>query len=170
MTNPAKSIPAKRSDTSADIAMCHQLWKTANESPVAISIPCGTTGEANRMRTTLYNSVRNVKNYPQDYPDLVGPVANCELVFSDDTKTTLLIRRKSLSPRMQALRQILERQGVKVGDEALAGTPDTRDAAASAQRLQSLLQAEGHSSNFPPSAPQNPPDQSTINNPFFTRG
>lgn len=127
------------------------------------------------MRTSLYNSVRNVRLYPGEYPSLVDPVNECEVVKKDGDETTLLVRRKDLSPRMRALRQILEARGVGVEAERLRGTPETREMQESIRRIAGLAEgAQGAQSNplMPPASshPPAPPAPAVRpSNPFFTR-
>ena len=136
------------------------------------------------MRTSLYNSVRNVRLYPGEYPSLVDPVNECEVVKKDGDETTLLVRRKDLSPRMRALRQILEARGVGVEAERLRGTPETREMQESIRRIAGLAESApgvpgvpgtpGVQSNYPtlPAASHSPAQPAPAvrpSNPFFTR-
>ena len=135
------------------------------------------------MRTSLYNSVRNVRLYPGEYPSLVDPVNECEVVKKDGDETTLLVRRKDLSPRMRALRQILEARGVGVKAERLRGTPETREMQESIRRIGGLVEGTvGRSGQSfpvrsecgtPTPVTSRPPAQPTPavrpSNPFFTR-
>ena len=124
------------------------------------------------MRTSLYNSVRNVRLYPGEYPSLVDPVNECEVVKKDGDETTLLVRRKDLSPRMRALRQILEARGVGVEAERLRGTPETREMQESIRRIAGLAEsAPGVQSNplMPPASSRTPAPAVRPSNPFFTR-
>lgn len=164
-TKPDKT---KRSDTSANVALCQEVWRQANTSPTGIRIPCGTTAEAARMRTSLYNAMRNVKQRPADYPTLSDAALNCEIVPDTEDKTVLIVRRKELSPRMLALRQILQNQGVELPPTVLSGTPETREAQASIERLQARIAAEAP---VEPTANPTPfEDQAHNLNPFFSRG
>lgn len=124
------------------------------------------------MRTSLYNSVRNVRLYPGEYPSLVDPVNECEVVKKDGDETTLLVRRKDLSPRMRALRQILEARGVGVEAERLRGTPETREMQESIRRIAGLAEgAQGAQLNplMPPASSHPPAPAVRPSNPFFTR-
>ena len=171
----AKPSTRRRSDGSANVAICQEVWRQAYGAASPIEIPCGSEKEANRMRTSLYNSVRNVRLYPGEYPSLVDPVNECEVVKKDGDETTLLVRRKDLSPRMRALRQILEARGVRVEAERLRGTPETREMQESIRRIAGL--AEGATSVpsnpfMPPVAsrpPAPPAPAARPSNPFFTR-
>lgn len=171
----AKPSTRRRSDGSANVAICQEVWRQAYGAASPIEIPCGSEKEANRMRTSLYNSVRNVRLYPGEYPSLVDPVNECEVVKKDGDETTLLVRRKDLSPRMRALRQILEARGVGVEAERLRGTPETREMQESIRRIAGLAEgAQGAQSNplMPPVAshPPAPPAPAVRpSNPFFTR-
>lgn len=167
MTEPKPSKPSRRADNSANVALMHEVWRQAYESPEPFLVPCGTAGEANRMRTSLYNAVRNVKNYPEDYPTMVDPVNNCEIVKSVEDPTTLIIRRKELSPRMQMLRETLQARGVRIKAEALAGTPKQREMQASMDRLlQGLAAGKAEAEAVEATIV---PRMTETHNPFFTR-
>ena len=152
----------RRADSSANVAILHEVWKQAYASPEAFELPCGTEGDANRMRTSLYNAVRNVKHYPEDYPTMVDAVNNCEIV-KHETDPSRLIIRKELSPRMLLLRKTLEARGVKIQDSALTGTPQQRELQASVEKM---LKELGESD---PAEATIVPRMTETRNPFFTR-
>lgn len=169
MTNKKTSV--RRSDSSANVALLQEVWRQGNASPDGFRLPCGTKEDAFTMRQSLYNAVRNAKKFPQDYPELSQAVMNCEVVHDPKDETTLIVRRKELSPRMLRVKQLLEARGVAVED-ALSGTTQSREMAASAERM--LKELQGASADSPVVAPDGTPlsvpsAPPAISNPFFTR-
>lgn len=172
MTTPpsSPSQPARRSDGSKNVALLQEVWRQAHISPEPFRIPCGTEVEANRMRTALYNAVRNVKKFPADYPTMTGPVQDCEIVKDDTDPTVLIIRQKILSPRMQGLKQLLAARGVEIGEEALKGTAESREIQASMDRLVEQLSAEPSAAPATPALQLvHPVEAPAIPNPYFQR-
>lgn len=166
---PTPKPAARRSDSSANIALLQEVWRQGNNLPEGFFLPCGTEADAFTMRQALYNAVRNAKKFPHDYPTLAPAVLNCEVVYKDGDKTTLHIRRKELSPRMLKVKQLLEASGVEV-EPALSGTAQSREMAASAERMLKELQEapviakDGTPLSIPAAAAA-----PAISNPFFTR-
>ena len=168
----SKQPSARRSDSSANVALLQEVWRQGNASPDGFRLPCGSKEDAFTMRQALYNAVRNAKKFPQDYPELSQAVTNCEVVHDPKDETTLIVRRKELSPRMLRVKQLLEARGIAVED-ALSGTTQSREMAASAERMlkelskpQSIEEPVVAPDGTPLSVPTAPP---AISNPFFTR-
>lgn len=130
----------RRAETSANVLMLQELWKGAFDSTKGIRIICKDGAEAFKLRTKLYNAVRNAKKFPGEYPELEEAVQEVEIVFEGEWKEVLVMRQKSLSPLMVNLRKQLEAQGIVIADSALRGTPQTREIAASMDRLLGQLQ------------------------------
>lgn len=157
--------PARRSESSANVALLQEVWLLAFSTPdKPLNIPCGTKEEAYRMRMALYNAVRNAKKYPEDYPALFEAVDNCEVVVRSDDDTTIIVRRKALSPRMMALRQILVARGITLPEEQELVAGEKREVQASVERVMERLKADA-----PADLPFPPPVQPAISNPFFSR-
>lgn len=172
---------ARRADGSANIALIHEVWRQAHQAEEPFRLPCGSVKEANSMRVKLYNAVRNVKKFPEDYPGMVAPVNEVEIVKDLQDESVLILRRKELSPLMVNLRKQLEAQGIVIADSALRGTPQTREIAASMDRLLGQLHEPAGSgpsttvatSASPLSLEQSnspPPPLPGGHNPFFSRG
>ena len=172
---------ARRADGSANIALIHEVWRQAHQAEEPFRLPCGSVKEANSMRVKLYNAVRNVKKFPEDYPGMVAPVNDVEIVKDLQDESVLILRRKELSPLMVNLRKQLEAQGIVIADSALRGTPQTREIAASMDRLLGQLhepagsgrEATSTTSASPLSLEQSnppPPPLPGGHNPFFSRG
>ena len=174
---------ARRADGSANIALIHEVWRQAHLAEEPFRLPCGSVKEANSMRVKLYNAVRNVKKFPEDYPGMVAPVNDVEIVKDLQDESVLILRRKELSPLMVNLRKQLEAQGIVIADSALRGTPQTREIAASMDRLLGQLHEpadSGHSAAVATSTtvanPLNPEQSNSPppplpggHNPFFSR-
>ena len=166
----------RRAETSANVLMLQELWKGAFDSTKGIRIICKDGAEAFKLRTKLYNAVRNVKKFPGEYPELEEAVQEVEIVFEGEWKEVLVMRQKSLSPLMVNLRKQLEAQGVVIADSALRGTPQTREIAASMDRLLGQLHEPADSAPSaavasPTNLEQcNPPPLPGGHNPFFSRG
>ena len=169
---------ARRADGSANIALIHEVWRQAHLAEEPFRLPCGSVKEANSMRVKLYNAVRNVKKFPEDYPGMVAPVNDVEIVKDLQDESVLILRRKELSPLMVNLRKQLEAQGIVIADSALRGTPQTREIAASMDRLLGQLHEPADSAtsaavanplNLEQSNPP-PPPLPGGHNPFFSRG
>ena len=157
--------PARRSESSANVALLQEVWLLAFSTPdKPLNIPCGTKEEAYRMRMALYNAVRNAKKYPEDYPALFEAVDNCEVVLRPDDITSVIVRRKALSPRMMALRQILTSRGIALPEEQKLVSGEKREVQASIERVMERLQADA-----PADLPFPSPAQPAISNPFFSR-
>jgi len=167
---PAAKPPSRRADGSANIAIMHEVWRQAYLAEEPFRLPCGSVKEANSMRVKLYNAVRNVKKFPEDYPGMVAPVSDVEIVKDLQDESVLILRRKELSPQMLELRRLLEGRGVVIADSALRGTPQTREIAASMDRLLEQMTREGAEVEVasPEPAPH-PSPQPAIRNPFYTR-
>jgi len=165
-----KSNPPRRSDNSANVALLQEVWRKAYQLSSPLVLDFASPGEANSMRTKLYNAVRNVKNFPAEYPDLVEPVQNIEIVREEQNPGSLILRRKELSPPMLKLRQILASKGVKVEDASLQGTPKSRELSASIERLMTQAQTTPPEEVPKPElrAPQSTP-HTVGHNPFFRR-
>ena len=172
---------ARRADGSANIALIHEVWRQAHLAEEPFRLPCGSVKEANSMRVKLYNAVRNVKKFPEDYPGMVAPVNDVEIVKDLQDESVLILRRKELSPLMVNLRKQLEAQGIVIADSALRGTPKTREIAASMDRLLGQLHESADSGREATSttvaSPLNPeqcnpppPPLPGGHNPFFSRG
>jgi hypothetical protein len=161
------NTPVRRSDNSANVALLQEVWRQAYQMSEPLSLDFGSAGEANSMRTKLYNAVRNVKNFPEDYPDLVEAVNNLEIVKDDLQVGALILRRKELSPAMVKLRQVLASKGVKVEDASLQGTAKSRELNASMDRL--LSQLSDASEPQPVDIPAPTTQRPAGHNPFFNR-
>lgn len=158
----------RRSDSSANIALLQEVWLQAAKADEPMRIPCGEQTEAHRMRMALYNATRNAKKFPAEFPTLFEAVDACEVVFDSKDPTVVLVRRKELSPRMAAVKRLLEAQGITIKEEKLTLSPASKELEASMSRLNERLKDL-------PIEPSDPPDeesasgQSRIPNPFYSR-
>lgn len=158
----------RRSDSSANIALLQEVWLQAAQSDSPMRIPCGEPTEAHRMRMALYNAARNAKKFPTEFPTLFEAVDACEVVFDAKDPTVVLVRRKELSPRMAAVKRLLEAQGITIQEEKLTLSPASKELEASMSRLNERLK-ELPLKPSDPTDDDSPADQPRIPNPFYSR-
>lgn len=127
----------KRSENSATVVLYQNAWKLAAHDQAGKCIPMPSVAEATKLRFDLYNAVRNARNHPGEYPELAEAIRVCEVTVEG---TTVIIRRKELTKRAQAVLAAL-------GPEALAVdlTKPTQESEldASARRLAESLGLPG---------------------------
>ena len=175
----------RRSDSSANVLMLQEIWKKAMKLEEGVRFETEGRKEAFALKAKFYNAVRNVKDFPDEYPGLYEAVMECEIVHEGEDNEVVVLRRKSLSPLMVSLRAQLEAQGIQIEDSAIRGTPKGKELQSSADRVLDRLLGQLHeSAGSAPSAtsttvasPLNPeqgnpppPPLPGGHNPFFSRG
>ena len=178
----------RRSDSSANVLMLQEIWKKAMKLEEGVRFETEGRKEAFALKAKFYNAVRNVKDFPDEYPGLYEAVMECEIVHEGEDNEVVVLRRKSLSPLMVSLRAQLEAQGIQIEDSAIRGTPKGKELQSSADRvldrLLGQLQEPAGSATSTPSttvatvaSPLNPeqgnsppPPLPGGHNPFFSRG
>ena len=174
----------RRSDSSANVLMLQEIWKKAMKLEEGVRFETEGRKEAFALKAKFYNAVRNVKDFPDEYPGLYEAVMECEIVHEGEDNEVVVLRRKSLSPLMVSLRAQLEAQGIQIEDSAIRGTPKGKELQSSADRvLDRLLGQLQEPAGSAPSAtsttvasPLNPeqgnppPPLPGGHNPFFSRG
>lgn len=175
----------RRSDSSANVLMLQEIWKKAMKLEEGVRFETEGRKEAFALKAKFYNAVRNVKDFPDEYPGLYEAVMECEIVHEGEDNEVVVLRRKSLSPLMVSLRAQLEAQGIQIEDSAIRGTPKGKELQSSADRVLDRLLGQLHESAG--SAPSttvatsaNPVSLEQCNppplplpgghNPFFSRG
>ena len=173
----------RRSDSSANVLMLQEIWKKAMKLEEGVRFETEGRKEAFALKAKFYNAVRNVKDFPDEYPGLYEAVMECEIVHEGEDNEVVVLRRKSLSPLMVSLRAQLEAQGIQIEDSAIRGTPKGKELQSSADRVLDRLLGQLHeSAGSAPSAasttvasPLNleqsnpPPPLPGGHNPFFSR-
>ena len=175
----------RRSDSSANVLMLQEIWKKAMKLEEGVRFETEGRKEAFALKAKFYNAVRNVKDFPDEYPGLYEAVMECEIVHEGEDNEVVVLRRKSLSPLMVSLRAQLEAQGIQIEDSAIRGTPKGKELQSSADRVLDRLLGQLHEpAGSAPSAtsttvasPLNPeqgnpppPPLPGGHNPFFSRG
>ena len=175
----------RRSDSSANVLMLQEIWKKAMKLEEGVRFETEGRKEAFALKAKFYNAVRNVKDFPDEYPGLYEAVMECEIVHEGEDNEVVVLRRKSLSPLMVSLRAQLEAQGIQIEDSAIRGTPKGKELQSSADRVLDRLLGQLHeSAGSAPStssatvaSPLNPeqgnpppPPLPGGHNPFFSRG
>ena len=175
----------RRSDSSANVLMLQEIWKKAMKLEEGVRFETEGRKEAFALKAKFYNAVRNVKDFPDEYPGLYEAVMECEIVHEGEDNEVVVLRRKSLSPLMVSLRAQLEAQGIQIEDSAIRGTPKGKELQSSADRVLDRLLGQLHESadsatsttvatsanpvNLEQSNPP-PPPLPGGHNPFFSRG
>lgn len=164
----------KRAEGPAVIKM-QALLKAAYASPHRIELTYPTKGEAIRFRAGLYNAMRNVKAYPEDYPELYEVVTSVSVELLDNP-VRLSIGRYELSSGITDLDRQLAAQGVdlsaymkpaaKVESDSSVARVIANLGATDGRTPQSIAQR-----NEPPAspAPPTPPAVSPPANPYYRR-
>ena len=175
----------RRSDSSANVLMLQEIWKKAMKLEEGVRFETEGRKEAFALKAKFYNAVRNVKDFPDEYPGLYEAVMECEIVHEGEDNEVVVLRRKSLSPLMVSLRAQLEAQGIQIEDSAIRGTPKGKELQSSADRVLDRLLGQLHeSAGSAPSATSTtvanplsleqdnppPPPLPGGHNPFFSRG
>ena len=175
----------RRSDSSANVLMLQEIWKKAMKLEEGVKFETEGRKEAFALKAKFYNAVRNVKDFPDEYPGLYEAVMECEIVHEGEDNEVVVLRRKSLSPLMVSLRAQLEAQGIQIEDSAIRGTPKGKELQSSADRVLDRLLGQLHesadsatsatvaTSANPVSLEQSnppPPPLPGGHNPFFSRG
>ena len=175
----------RRSDSSANVLMLQEIWKKAMKLEEGVRFETEGRKEAFALKAKFYNAVRNVKDFPDEYPGLYEAVMECEIVHEGEDNEVVVLRRKSLSPLMVSLRAQLEAQGIQIEDSAIRGTPKGKELQSSADRVLDRLLGQLHeSAGSAPSTPSTtvanplnpeqgnppPPPLPGGHNPFFSRG
>ena len=175
----------RRSDSSANVLMLQEIWKKAMKLEEGVRFETEGRKEAFALKAKFYNAVRNVKDFPDEYPGLYEAVMECEIVHEGEDNEVVVLRRKFLSPLMVSLRAQLEAQGIQIEDSAIRGTPKGKELQSSADRVLDRLLGQLHeSAGSAPSATvtasanpvsleqSNPPPPPLPggHNPFFSRG
>lgn len=175
----------RRSDSSANVLMLQEIWKKAMKLEEGVRFETEGRKEAFALKAKFYNAVRNVKDFPDEYPGLYEAVMECEIVHEGEDNEVVVLRRKSLSPLMVSLRAQLEAQGIQIEDSAIRGTPKGKELQSSADRVLDRLLGQLHesagsapsttvaTSANPVSLEQSnppPPPLPGGHNPFFSRG
>ncbi len=175
----------RRSDSSANVLMLQEIWKKAMKLEEGVRFETEGRKEAFALKAKFYNAVRNVKDFPDEYPGLYEAVMECEIVHEGEDNEVVVLRRKSLSPLMVSLRAQLEAQGIQIEDSAIRGTPKGKELQSSADRVLDRLLGQLHESAGsapsttvttsvnPVSLEQSnppPPPLPGGHNPFFSRG
>ena len=175
----------RRSDSSANVLMLQEIWKKAMKLEEGVRFETEGRKEAFALKAKFYNAVRNVKDFPDEYPGLYEAVMECEIVHEGEDNEVVVLRRKSLSPLMVSLRAQLEAQGIQIEDSAIRGTPKGKELQSSADRVLDRLLGQLHESEGsapsttvatsanPVSLEQSnppPPPLPGGHNPFFSRG
>ncbi len=175
----------RRSDSSANVLMLQEIWKKAMKLEEGVRFETEGRKEAFALKAKFYNAVRNVKDFPDEYPGLYEAVMECEIVHEGEDNEVVVLRRKSLSPLMVSLRAQLEAQGIQIEDSAIRGTPKGKELQSSADRVLDRLLGQLHEPagsapsttvatvasplNLEQSNPP-PPPLPGGHNPFFSRG
>ena len=175
----------RRSDSSANVLMLQEIWKKAMKLEEGVRFETEGRKEAFALKAKFYNAVRNVKDFPDEYPGLYEAVMECEIVHEGEDNEVVVLRRKSLSPLMVSLRAQLEAQGIQIEDSAIRGTPKGKELQSSADRvldrlLGQLQEPAGSATSTPSTTVANPLNLEQSNspppplpgghNPFFSRG
>ena len=175
----------RRSDSSANVLMLQEIWKKAMKLEEGVRFETEGRKEAFALKAKFYNAVRNVKDFPDEYPGLYEAVMECEIVHEGEDNEVVVLRRKSLSPLMVSLRAQLEAQGIQIEDSAIRGTPKGKELQSSADRVLDRLLGQLHESagsttsttSTTVASPLNPeqgnpppPPLPGGHNPFFSRG
>ena len=175
----------RRSDSSANVLMLQEIWKKAMKLEEGVRFETEGRKEAFALKAKFYNAVRNVKDFPDEYPGLYEAVMECEIVHEGEDNEVVVLRRKSLSPLMVSLRAQLEAQGIQIEDSAIRGTPKGKELQSSADRVLDRLLGQLHeSAGSAPSTTSTtvasplsleqgnppPPPLPGGHNPFFSRG
>ena len=172
-------------DSSANVLMLQEIWKKAMKLEEGVRFETEGRNEAFALKAKFYNAVRNVKDFPDEYPGLYEAVMECEIVHEGEDNEVVVLRRKSLSPLMVSLRAQLEAQGIQIEDSAIRGTPTGKELQSSADRgvdrLLGQLHESADSANSttvatsanPVSLEQSKPPPPPLpggHKPYFTRG
>ena len=136
----------RRSDSSANVLMLQEIWKKAMKLEEGVRFETEGRKEAFALKAKFYNAVRNVKDFPDEYPGLYEAVMECEIVHEGEDNEVVVLRRKSLSPLMVSLRAQLEAQGIQIEDSAIRGTPKGKELQSSADRVLDRLLGQLHES------------------------
>ena len=175
----------RRSDSSANVLMLQEIWKKAMKLEEGVRFETEGRKEAFALKAKFYNAVRNVKDFPDEYPGLYEAVMECEIVHEGEDNEVVVLRRKSLSPLMVSLRAQLEAQGIQIEDSAIRGTPKGKELQSSADRvldrlLGQLQEPAGSATSttvatvasptYPEQGNPPPPPLPGGHNPFFSRG
>lgn len=123
-------------------------WKKAAKDG-ELRVPCGTLSDARRLRFTLYNAVKAVKEGKVHDPKLLE-VVNSVSISLQESPPMVVLQHRARSSMMQSLFAVL---GDVELEEVSAVPVMTEAEIASLNRLQELMQEE-------PEKPKNP---------YFTR-
>lgn len=164
----------KRAEGPAVIKM-QALLKAAYDSPRRIELEYATKGEAIRFRAGLYNAMRNVKAYPEDYPELYEVVTSVSVELLDNP-VRLSIGRYELSSGITDLDRQLAAQGVDLSAYMKPAAKVESDS--SVARVMATLggpvtgpgQASGNTTQLTKALPDpTPPTVSPPPNPYYRR-
>lgn len=138
------------------------LWRKANEpgNEEGITLPCKDKGSAQRMRFTLYNTVKKARSGAEEVDGaLLDAITNCSASLSGDGGTSVVIRKKLFT------------DAVKIMMEALGEAPPPDHATEEAMLLESqrrMMKELGvvEAADEPEEAPPAPGTRQT---PYYTR-
>lgn len=139
-------------------ALLQALWRKAARMEEPLRIPCGSPGEATRLRFALYNAVKDIRKPKEGFtpePELQAAVQNCSVSFDPEDKKVLLLQRQVVTGMMATLKGLLGPEGM--AEETLVGPESLSPEEESQRRLLEMLQEP---------EPEPAPARST---PYYTR-
>lgn len=134
----------------AELQKLQAAWRKA-EREGELRIPCGTLSDARRLRFTLYNAVKAVKEGRVSDPKLLAVVESVSISIQE-TPPMVVMQHRGKSSMMQSLSAAL---GNEVLEEVTEAPVMTEEEVASLNRLQEMMQEA--------------PEDSRPKNPYFTR-
>ena len=142
---------------SSEYQKLQAAWKKAAREGELV-VPCKTLSDARRLRFSLYNAVKPVREGKAHEPELLEAIQSVSLQLREDPPT-LIMQHRAFSPAIAALDAVL-------GEEDLQDVPTappvmTPEEAESFSRVQELL-GKGHDD-------ETKPVFDTRKNPFYTR-
>lgn len=116
-----------------DQRQMHAAWvKAAREG--RLEIPCKTESDARRLRFTLYNAVKPIRDGRADLQDVMAAVEQVTIHLYTEPSPVVLMQHKSQTSMMQSL------LGALGGEEVSAEPVMTAEERESLARIQSLMQ------------------------------
>lgn len=124
-----------RPDTKDEQTILQNLWILAAQRQDGVSVPCGDTASARRLRFALYNAVKWFKgdNPKPCSEELLTAITSCSLSFTPD-ETGVVIRQKIATKVNQAILAVL-------GDAPIL-SEEERQAMESADRIHAMMRQD----------------------------